>query len=90
MGNNEKVSKNIQVEYFDFTIQLIHFQFIFKSYFRLSILSHAKIKYVLKILINLVILIAVLVTIFKDCQIKHKKSTLEKIENLNIKLYNLS
>lgn len=48
-------------------------------------------KYILIILIKLVILIAVLVTIFEDCQIKHKKSILENIENLNIKkLYNLS
>lgn len=38
------VSKEFQVECFDFKIQLMCFQFVFKDSFRLSIQSHEEIR----------------------------------------------
>ena len=60
----------LQVEYFHFKIQLIHFHFIFKGSFRLRIQSHAEIKlnqikHVLTIVMKLIILIAVFVTLIQ-------------------------
>ena len=60
----------LQVEYFYFKTQLIHFHFIFKGSFRLRIQSHAEIKlnqikHVLTIVMKLIILIAVLVTLLQ-------------------------